>query len=241
MTAPPLVLRLCLVVALLACSRHGSLVAQGVRGVLQDSAGVPVPNTRVTLLDTATAALRSAITDSAGSFVLRTDRGGSYRVRVERTGYMPYTSDVVNLNDGDDVVVIVRVVFVADAIPLDPLQVSAPSAPELPLLVPSINAKRTSVITAGDVRAGPQTNAYDLVHSLRSHWLRGRGPGSLLNNAAVAVVVDGVRMRERGAEALRQIPAASVESMQYLDSLEAPMYFGMAAPNGAILIATRKK
>jgi hypothetical protein len=222
------------------------LLAQTVRGVLKDAAGAPVAKARVTLMDTTALVLRAAVTDIAGAFTLRTTYGGSFRLRVQHTGFLPYTSEILQLKSGEELAVTVQIDFIdtlvvdAPVVQLDPVQVNAASR-ELPLIVPSINAKRTSVLTPTDILGGPQTNAYDLVHSMRSHWLRGRGPASLLNTASVAVYVDGVRYGRNSVEALRQIPAASVQSMHYLDSIEAPMYFGNAAVNGAILISTRKK
>ena len=97
--------------------------------------------------------------------------------------------------------------------------------------------KRDSkVILLDEIRASGAATAYDLVQSLRPIWLNKRGPTSIENEGDVHVYVGTTRMGDR--DALREVAAASISSIRYLDTKEANYRFGPGHPYGAIVIST---
>ena len=69
--------------------------AYQVTGTVKDSAGAPVPEAEVTLIERATTLRRPVATDAQGRFELRDVPAGRLTVRVRRLGYQPRTVDVV--------------------------------------------------------------------------------------------------------------------------------------------------
>jgi len=78
-------------------------------------------------------------------------------------------------------------------------------------------------------------NAYEMIRSLRPHWLRVSNPGA----GPVVVYVDGTRAG--GVEMLRQLRATYVESAQHLNASAAAARYGLNHSGGAILIVTRRR
>jgi len=74
------------------------------------------------------------------------------------------------------------------------------------------------------------------VQSLRPTWLNKRGPQSLQNEGDIHVYIGETRMGD--SDALREIAAASISSIRYLDAKEANYKFGQGHPYGAIVIST---
>lgn len=85
------------------------------------------------------------------------------------------------------------------------------------------------------------SSAYDVINSLRPHWLQSRGPQSLTNQSAGALMVYVDNTRMGSVEVLRQLRPGVVESAQYLGASEATMRFGSNHAGGAILINTRRR
>lgn len=99
-------------------------------------------------------------------------------------------------------------------------------------------------ITAEEIAEASQTDAYDLVRTLRPAWLRKRGGGSASTLSAgatadtdIAVVMDNVQMG--GPEALRQIPLSAIRWMEFVDAMTATQRWGTGYPYGAIVVHTR--
>ncbi len=69
--------------------------AYQVTGTVKGSAGAPVPEAEVTLIERATTLRRPVATDAQGRFELRDVPAGRLTVRVRRLGYQPRTVDVV--------------------------------------------------------------------------------------------------------------------------------------------------
>lgn len=116
-----------------------------------------------------------------------------------------------------------------------PTKSSAPNkGPAAPRVLP---AKRDSkVILLDEIRASAAGTAYDLVQSNRPSWLNKRGPQSLQNEGDIHVYIGETRMGDQ--DALREIAAASISSIRYLDAKEANYKFGQGHPYGAIVIST---
>lgn len=91
-------------------------------------------------------------------------------------------------------------------------------------------------ISLAEIRNSGEANAYDVVQALRPLWLSKRGPQSIQFDRDILVYMGSAQIGELSS--LRQIAAASVASMQFLDAKAANYRFGMGHPNGAIVIST---
>ncbi|MGZ8470000.1 MAG: carboxypeptidase regulatory-like domain-containing protein [Gemmatirosa sp.] len=90
--------------AALALLLPAAVHAQAVAGeVVDGTAGTPLPNAVVVLLDTLRARHAAALTDSAGRFALVAPTAGTYVVRAERVGSTSATSAPLTLALGDTV------------------------------------------------------------------------------------------------------------------------------------------
>jgi hypothetical protein len=111
----------------------------------------------------------------------------------------------------------------------------------------------SSVITQEEIAESHANNAYDLIQSLRSHWLNVRGQSTLGTTTGrspvdggqittmvgqdIPVYLDGTRIG--GVETLRSLSIRGLSGMQRLGAGEATQRFGSGHPNGAILITSR--
>ena len=115
-------------------------------------------------------------------------------------------------------------------------------------------ARDRDVITMEDIKRAGASTAYDLVRSLRPNWLNVRGEHSFRETPRVTgtgtgsnvQVVPGIDVliiyldnaRFGGVETLRQIPVASLTSLQYFDAKTATYKWGPGHTHGAILVST---
>jgi len=97
---------------------------------------------------------------------------------------------------------------------------------------------RTDVntITAAEMAASGHADAYSLVQSLRPQWLRVRGASSIASRETVRVYLDGSLLG--GPDHLRQLSTHSINSLRYLDGLEASQRWGLDHGGGAIMVST---
>lgn len=88
-----------------------------------------------------------------------------------------------------------------------------------------------------EIQNSSATNAFDLIETLRPHWLEGRGPKSVRNRMTSypVVYVDGVR--HGNINSLTTIPVYNIVEIQHMSAGDATIRFGMGHPGGAILIA----
>ncbi|MGQ0813272.1 MAG: hypothetical protein ACT4O1_02270 [Gemmatimonadota bacterium] len=96
-------------------------------------------------------------------------------------------------------------------------------------------------ITAQEVNESARfKSAYEMIQSLRPHWIQTRGPRSFANRTAgqVMVYLDGTWLGT--VEALRQIVVSHVQDMEHLNAGEATTRYGIDHSGGAILITTRR-
>ncbi|CAN5180057.1 hypothetical protein BH23GEM4_BH23GEM4_15620 [soil metagenome] len=91
-------------------------------------------------------------------------------------------------------------------------------------------------ITAEEIRAAPQMNAFDLIQALRSRWLRIRGSGSMSRPEFVKVYRDGSYAGSPAA--LRRMSTREISEIRFLDGFAATQRFGTDHGNGAILVST---
>ena len=87
-----------------------------------------------------------------------------------------------------------------------------------------------------DILSNSAIDAYDLIRSLRPHWLKGRGTKSFRNPEASfpMVYVDNDRMGN--LETLTSISSANIKSITFLSASDATIRFGLNHTGGAILI-----
>jgi hypothetical protein len=75
---------------------------QIVRGTAREAeSGRAIESGVVTLLDEGGAPVRAVLTDSLGEFAVRAPAAGAYRLRFERLGFRPMTSDRFTLDEGE--------------------------------------------------------------------------------------------------------------------------------------------
>lgn len=102
---------------------------------------------------------------------------------------------------------------------------------------PQSSSSRSSVITLEELETAANLDAFEAVRRLRPMWLRTRGPVSMLLASGIMVYVNGSR---RGfAQELRGLRATNIEKMEFLDSRQATVRFGVDHPDGAILVTLR--
>ena len=100
---------------------------------------------------------------------------------------------------------------------------------------PSLSQDR-NYITQEEIRGAASTTALDAVRALRPAWLVKRGPQSVSYEADIVVYLGRARMG--GIDALREIAAGSVTSMEFLTPAAANYRFGAGHPYGAIIVST---
>lgn len=93
-----------------------------------------------------------------------------------------------------------------------------------------------NVISALEIQTAAAANAFELVSGLRPRWLYKRGPQSIAGESDIMVYIGSARLG--GVPALREIPASTLESLEYLDATRANYRFGRGHPYGAIVVYT---
>lgn len=97
-------------------------------------------------------------------------------------------------------------------------------------------------VTSAEIASSSATNAYELIERLRPNWLRARSIGSIGGGARSQVIVvylDGQRLGD--LDSLRNLSAAGIISMQWLDAAKAATVLhevGSDPIAGAIVIKT---
>lgn len=95
-----------------------------------------------------------------------------------------------------------------------------------------------ALLTAEDIQKSGAVEAFTAVQTLRPHWLVKRGSTSFRQTEIVKVYLDGNLMG--GPDQLRQITTTSIESIRYMDGLEATQRYGLDHGQGAVLVFTKR-
>ncbi len=108
-----------------------------------------------------------------------------------------------------------------------------------------------NAISGYHARTSGAQNAYELVSSLRPHWLRRRGNKSFreddkVEGTTVIVVHEGIESiivymdnaRMGGIESLRQIPISAVGGVRFYDGPTASYMWGSGHAHGVILVSS---
>lgn len=107
----------------------------------------------------------------------------------------------------------------------------------------SSNSKSSSprdraTLTREDIQRSGAVDAFTAVQALRPHWLMKRGTTTLNQSEFIKIYLDGNLMG--GPEHLRQISTHSIESIRYMDGLDATQRYGLDHGQGAVLVYTKK-
>lgn len=94
-----------------------------------------------------------------------------------------------------------------------------------------------SVITRDDILEARVASAYEVVQRLRPAWLRLRGPSSPNETPDVIVYVDG--MRRGYTETLREVNAAEVAEVRFVEPVAAGARFGRGHTRGVIVVTSQ--
>src|SRR5258708_24506380 len=93
--------------ALLSCAANAAAQASRVgatfEGIVRDTSGAVIPNSRITLHNPLTNQSRTVTTDEQGFFRADQLAVGTYEVRVEQTGFAPYWQAVIGASLGQTV------------------------------------------------------------------------------------------------------------------------------------------
>ena len=95
---------------------------------------------------------------------------------------------------------------------------------------------RKSIFVA-EIEKSSATNAYELISNLRPHWLKGRGPKSIVSYAEASypvVYVNGNRYG--GQDSLGSISVANITGIRFLSAGDATTKYGIGHSGGAIEI-----
>lgn len=95
-----------------------------------------------------------------------------------------------------------------------------------------------AVITRADFAGHQFETAYDAVYALRRNWLANREVDDTFSKAAERqVYVDNFRMG--GLDKLREVRSSNIESITYIDGIQAHARWGMGHDAGVLLIKSR--
>ena len=95
-----------------------------------------------------------------------------------------------------------------------------------------------NLLTRDQILDTNRQNVYEVVESLRSNWLRTRGPTSLTSrDAQVLVYIDDNRLG--GVETLRTINTTVVQYIRWFDGITATGRWGLDHGAGVIYVSTR--
>ncbi|HEX2693946.1 MAG TPA: hypothetical protein VHL12_07865 [Gemmatimonadaceae bacterium] len=100
-------------------------------------------------------------------------------------------------------------------------------------------SRNSNVITEAEIAASHESNAYDVIRSVRPLYLKSRGKSSVNNSANeyATVYLDGQQYGDLST--LRSIAAAQIREIRYYSASDAMTRFGMQAGGGAIEIFTK--
>jgi hypothetical protein len=94
--ALPIALAVCLCLVFLPSSLHAQGLA-GMTGTVTDATGAVVPDAKVTITNTATNVVHTAVTTSQGSYFITDLIPGSYTVAIEKEGFQKFVLEGVNV------------------------------------------------------------------------------------------------------------------------------------------------
>ena len=230
------------VVAVVSASR---LHAQTLSVSVRDTAGVPLAQVGLALLDTAGRVVASAKTSDAGVAHMPTADSGVFRVFARRFGFRPLQTNLFRIGAGDTIAV--RLTLDRLAVMLDPVSIVAQRDTVRGSRVFGINLRATGghIITPSEVEFAI-LGARDLADVLTRRALPGiivdqfrRCPRSNRGGGCLPFVIDG-QLFPDGSALQDVIIPEMVDFIVVLRGSEVGVRYGSVGHNGIILIATKQ-
>jgi len=230
------------VVAVVSAS---SLHAQTLSVSVRDTAGVPLAQVGLALLDTAGRVVASAKTSDAGVAHMPTADSGVFRVFARRFGFRPLQTNLFRIGAGDTIAV--RLTLDRLAVMLDPVSIVAQRDTVRGSRVFGINLRATGghIITPSEVEFAI-LGARDLADVLTRRALPGiivdqfrRCPRSNRGGGCLPFVIDG-QLFPDGSALQDVIIPEMVDFIVVLRGSEVGVRYGSVGHNGIILIATKQ-
>ena len=103
----------------------------------------------------------------------------------------------------------------------------------------SVSTGDANIITAAQISASQQTNAYDVVSKLRPNFLKSRGRTTVYGQGSdyAAVFLDGQSYGDLGS--LRNIASSQIRSIKFIRGTDAVTTHGMQYGAGVIDVRTK--
>jgi hypothetical protein len=103
----------------------------------------------------------------------------------------------------------------------------------------SVSTGDANIITAAQISASQQTNAYDVVRKLRPNFLKSRGRTTVYGQGSdyAAVFLDGQSFGDLGS--LRNIASSQIRSIRFIRGTDAVTMHGMQYGAGVIDVRTK--
>jgi hypothetical protein len=99
-------------------------------------------------------------------------------------------------------------------------------------------SQERSFISAAEIAPLRHRSAYDVIKRLRPEYLKMRGPTTIMNPAEFEIGVYVDNMLLGGIRELRDLPAADVYEIRYLNAMNGATRHGAQHPSGVIEITT---
>jgi len=222
--------------------------AQVLRGAVIDATTrARVAAAAIELVDAVQGDRTRTETDSTGLFMVRLPRAGTYRMSVSHISYVMY--EVTDLELGTGEIVTLEIRLGQDAVPLEPLLVTARRAG----LLQGVDERRRSgfgqYLTREQIDARNAARVSDLMRDVSGIILRRAGPsGSLIlvrgggtGACMPAIWLDGVEIQQRPGSTLDDILTPNViEAVEVYTALGGAPTQYVSGTCGVILFWTRQ-
>ncbi len=189
---------------------------QGVEGgsisatVVDSASTEPLKFANVMLYDaTGENLITGTITDDKGRFTLKQIRPGTYTVSIKFMGYNKKSISDVRVTSQKPDIDLGTISLTPAILKVDEIEVTA----ERPQITYQIDKK---VINVSKYYTSKTGTAIDVLENIPSITVDVEGNVSLRGSGSFIVLVDGRRSPLGGSDALRQIPAASIENIEII-------------------------
>lgn len=217
---------------------------------MRDSAGAPIRDAQVMMVDRAGTIARLVRTTPRGEFIVKAAEPGYYALRVRRLGYAQHTTNLLELEAGDTFPI--EIVLPAAQTTLSTVTVRAQRDTISRRRVFGMNLRSIAgnILTPAEIesRAAGARTVVDIIRSIGPAWItsietpdgdcvsttRGGAGGS----SCLLVYVDNVRIDPPGSVG----DVASLDAIDHvvlLRATDAGVLFGTGAHNGVVLIYTK--
>jgi hypothetical protein len=228
-----------------------ALGAQRITGTVVDEASRrAVAAVDIALLDSAGVRVSSVLADSAGAFAFPDLAAGRYGLRAERLGYQ--TTFATDIDVARDERVIVELRLGIDAIPVEPIIVSARRIDRpgrLDEFYERFERRRRAgfghFITREDIEHSAAFETADLLRMVPGVSVTGRGRdivmGRLGGGCSPAIFLDGVMMNRTGPASISDyVSPQMIEAIEvYRGAAESPALYDDRGGCGSVLVWTR--